>query len=941
MYVPYLQLCAASLLPVILSVVFFKCEQNKRFATLPNKTKQLIFGVSFGLLAMIGTEFGIPLNGAIINCRDASVMCAGLLFGGPAGVIAGLIGGMERWLCVYWGGGTFTRVACSVSTMLAGVYAASLRKYLFDYKKPSWALAGLVGLVMEVFHLTMVFITNLNDTERATEVVRVCSLPLILSNALSLLMATLVLSLLSGDFSAEKVAHPRISQTIQRWLMICVVVTFLTTSAMVNVQQNKMASRQTESQLRLSLEDVEAAIHDASDKNILDLTKKALLKIYYGDLQFVAKSADVAEINVIDSNGIIVKSTYPDFLGYNMADGEQSAEFLPLLDGTVTEMVQAYGPISYDSSISRKYAAIVSRYGGFVQVGFDSSQFQKYLSTTIPECIRYRHVGTDGFLFVSNEAGEFVAGAEQFGVESVSELPELQALLSSSAAPETVHRLNLGSDEYFLMFTDTEGYRIFSVIPVDAAMENRNVVVFANSYLQILTFAVQFLLIYILIKKVVVNNILTVNESLSKITDGDLDVTVDVRDNLEFSSLSDDINSTVATMKRYIAEAAARIDAELEFARSIQTSSLPNTFPPFPNHTEFDIFALMDTAKEVGGDFYDFYLLGEDKLCFVVADVSGKGIPASLFMMRAKTELKRLAETGADLDAVFSKANRDLCSGNEAGMFVTAWMGIMDLRTGMVEFVNAGHNPPLINYENSGFEYLRSRAGLVLGGMPDMKYRRMSIQLNKGDILFLYTDGVTEATNAENQLFGEDRLISALDDAEYSDMQSLCACAKTSVEAFVASAPQFDDITMFAIRFFGRSYPTMHFDKASIADISTVTEFVESELEKLDCPMNISMKLSVAIDEIFSNIVYYAYEGGSGPVTVEVRPQAEPLGVTLVFEDEGVPYNPLAKQDPDVSLSADDRAIGGLGILIVKKFMDDVSYEYKKGKNVLSLYKQF
>ena len=938
---PYLQLSIVSLLPVCLSVLFYLWSKTSSFQKISPALQQLIIGVVFGLVAVAGNEYGIQMNGVIVNCRDGAVLCAGLLFGGPAGILAGLIGGIERWLCVYWGGGSFTRLACSVSTILAGVYAALLRKYMFDDKKPGWGLAGVIGVVMEVFHLTMVFLTNLSQAEQAAQVVKACTWPMVLSNSLAVLLATVAVSLCSRESLGGRNAQPGISQTIQRWLLVCVVSTFALTSALVWSLQDNLASSQTESLLQIALDDVQDAILDASDQNLLALTRRIATQVPYGNLTFIARSSHVAEINVIDENGIITASTYSAFVGYDMASGEQSAFFLPLLDGSEAEMVQPYGKISYDDSMSRKYAAVALEDGGFVQVGYDPGQFQEDLSGSLLDTTRYRHVGQNGFLFVSNAVGEIVSGQDNVSASNVAELPLLRTLLASEPTEGKVYELYLGEKDVYLMFRETEGYRIFSVVPVDDALQNRNVVVFVNAYMEILTFAVQFALIYLLIKKVVVNNIRSVNDSLSKITNGNLDVTVNVRDNAEFASLSDDINSTVDTMKKYIAEAAARIDAELEFARSIQTSSLPTEFPPFPNRPEFDIYALMDTAKEVGGDFYDFYLLGEDKLCFVVADVSGKGIPASLFMMRAKTELKRLAETGADLDAIFAKANDDLCNGNEAGMFVTAWMGILDLDTGVVEFVNAGHNPPLINYADSGFEYLRGRAGLVLGGMSEMRYRRLSVQMNPGDTLFLYTDGVTEATDAGTELFGEDRLRDSLDEAGKDTMQSLCEAVKKDVDEFVAEAPQFDDITMVALRYLGRNYPTMHFEHAAISDITAVTEFVETELEKLDCPMSISMKLSVAIDEIFSNIVFYAYEGGTGPATVQLRPQTEPRAVTLVFEDEGMPYNPLSKPDPDITLSAEERMEGGLGILIVKKFMDDVSYEYKKGKNTLSLYKKF
>ena len=937
----YVQLGLVALLPVCLTVGFYLLDRTDFFRKFSPSVRQFTIGFAFGLVAIVGNEYGITMNGAIVNCRDAAVLCAGLLFGGPAGIIAGLIGGIERWFCVYWSGGTFTRLACSVSTVIAGFYSAVLRKFMFDDKKPGTGLAALIGVVMEVFHLTMVFLTNTNQAEQAAMVVKACTWPMLIANGLSVLLATAVVSALSKEILLGRKKQLGIAQTIQRWLLVCVVLTFMLTSLLVQVLQNNMADTQTESLLSLSLDDVQDAIQDASDRNLLAITRKVSGLVLFGDLDFIARSYNITEINIVNTNGIISKSTNPAFVGFDMSSGEQSAVFLQLLDGKVTEMVQAYGKIAFDENLYRKYAAVPLKDGGFVQVGYDAAQFQKDLVDTIPGATSFRHVGKNGFLFVSNAQGEIVGGSEKVMATEIKDIPALHSLLQANAEPKTVHRLKIGDVDYFMMFAETEGYQIYSVVPVDDALENRNVVVFVNAYMEILTFAVQFALIYLLIKKVVVNNIRSVNDSLGKITNGNLDVTVNVRDNAEFTSLSDDINSTVDTMKRYIAEAAARIDAELEFAKNIQFSALPTVFPPFPNHKEFDIYALIDTAKEVGGDFYDFYLLGEDKLCFLIADVSGKGIPASLFMMRAKTELKRLAETGAELDAVVAKANDDLCSDNEAGMFVTAWVGILDLETGVVEFVNAGHNPPLINYAGSGYEYLRGRAGLVLGGMSEMRYRKMSVQLNPGDTLFLYTDGVTEATDGNTELFGEDRLRSSLDDANTTDMHELCLAVKKDVDEFVAEAPQFDDITMVALQFHGRQYPKLHFDQASISDISAVTEFVETELEKLDCPMGITMKMSVAIDEIFSNIVYYAYEGGSGPATVTLRPQTEPRAVTLVFEDEGVPYNPLAKPDPDVTLSAEERSVGGLGILIVKKFMDDMSYEYKKGKNTLSLYKKF
>ena len=302
-------------------------------------------------------------------------------------------------------------------------------------------------------------------------------------------------------------------------------------------------------------------------------------------------------------------------------------------------------------------------------------------------------------------------------------------------------------------------------------------------------------------KKLVVDNILKINGSLAAITDGKLDTVVDVRSHQEFAALSDDINSTVDTLKRYISDAEARIDAELAFAKAIQHSAIPTVFPPYPNRKEFEIWACMDTAKEVGGDFYDFYFVDEDTLAFLIADVSGKGIPAAMFMMQAKTLLKSYAESGMGVAEVLTQANNKLCEGNEADMFVTVWMGYLNTKTGEVTYANAGHNPPFIRHGDGCVEMVKSRPGLVLAGMEGIRYRTNTVQLKPGDLLYLYTDGVTEATDAGNDLYGEARLEAALQQKNVGDVETVCRQVKENVDNFVGDAPQFDDITMLALKY--------------------------------------------------------------------------------------------------------------------------------------------
>ena len=279
-------------------------------------------------------------------------------------------------------------------------------------------------------------------------------------------------------------------------------------------------------------------------------------------------------------------------------------------------------------------------------------------------------------------------------------------------------------------------------------------------------------------------------------------------------------------------------------------------------------------------------------------------------------------------------------------MFVTAWIGFLNTKTGVVTYANAGHNPPLVKHEDGSFTYLKSRPGFVLAGMEGVRYRKNEIQLMPGDAIYLYTDGVTEATNAENELYGEERLLHVMNQKANLSSQELCEAVKADVDVFVGEAPQFDDITMLCLNYLasdkkeekGREIKELT-TKAAVENIEVVTDFINEQLESMDCPMKVQMQIDVAVDEIFGNICHYAYPLGEGEATVCVEVQEEPKAVVMTFMDSGVPYNPLEKEEPDTTLSAEEREIGGLGIFIVKKTMDEISYRYENEKNILTVKK--
>ena len=242
-----------------------------------------------------------------------------------------------------------------------------------------------------------------------------------------------------------------------------------------------------------------------------------------------------------------------------------------------------------------------------------------------------------------------------------------------------------------------------------------------------------------------------------------------------------------------------RIGTELELARKIQADMLPNTYPPFPERNEFDIYATMTPAKEVGGDFYDYFLIDDDHLGIVMADVSGKGVPAALFMMMSRILLNNYAMQGGSPAKVLEQTNTAICMKNEEEMFVTVWFGVLEISTGKITAANAGHEYPVLRRAGGDYELFKDKHGFVVGGMNGMKYKEYEMQLEKGSTLFLYTDGLPEATNASNEMFGTDRLVSALNSNKHLGPRQLLPEIQNCADTFVGEADQFDDLTMLAI----------------------------------------------------------------------------------------------------------------------------------------------
>ena len=425
----------------------------------------------------------------------------------------------------------------------------------------------------------------------------------------------------------------------------------------------------------------------------------------------------------------------------------------------------------------------------------------------------------------------------------------------------------------------------------------------------------------------------------------------DIHSNDEIETLARSIEKMGIDIQVYIKDLMRvttekeRISAELSVASGIQAGMLPKNFSPYPDHPGIQLYASMSPAKEVGGDFYDFFWTGKDKLWLVMGDVSGKGVPAAMFMVIAKALIRNAATLDYEPSEICERVNNQLCKENEQGLFVTCWLGCVNLATGLMKYANAAHNPPVL-YDGSNYKFLEQKSGIMLAAMEDTKYVEHEIQLQKGSRIFLYTDGVTEAQNKDRQLFGEEMLLGALAKSAALTAKEKIEAINAEVERFAGGEPQADDITALAFYLDELSGAAVNNDSARTLDLpasddklADVLDFIKAHLPA-DVSNDLKNKIDLAAEEIFVNISHYAYEGESGQAQIVCENPA-PNAIKVSFIDWGIEFNPLEQPDPDFTQSADERRLGGFGIYLTKQFMDKVSYCRQDGKNILTIEKSF
>jgi len=448
---------------------------------------------------------------------------------------------------------------------------------------------------------------------------------------------------------------------------------------------------------------------------------------------------------------------------------------------------------------------------------------------------------------------------------------------------------------------------------------------------------VMAILLYIVLRKYIMRPIYKLTEIAHRIGKGETDIKIKVEKPEEFVQLASTFDKMITDIKQ-ITKERVRINSELSIAKSIQASSLPDVFPPFPDRKEFDIFASMQPAKEVGGDFYDFYFIDDDNFMFLIADVSGKGIPAALFMMTVKTLVNNMAQVGYSPKELIETINDKVCASNKQGFFVTMLIGIVNVNTGEISYINCGHNQPLVKSENGEYKYLELDSNIVIGAFENSKFNIHEAKLKKGDTIFLYTDGITEALNSNNEIYGEQNLLESINKSDCDDIETVAEKVKGDVINYMGTAEQSDDITMLIFKYKNEAITEkikIYKNLAVQENYKPFYDWLHRVCDEWKLSDTLINKIDMSAEEIYANIMFYSYPKNSGIIEVTMSKYSDK--VTIKFEDEGVPYNPLEKPDPDITLPPEERPLGGLGIFMVKEMTDNMDYEYKNNRNILTL----
>ena len=448
--------------------------------------------------------------------------------------------------------------------------------------------------------------------------------------------------------------------------------------------------------------------------------------------------------------------------------------------------------------------------------------------------------------------------------------------------------------------------------------------------------------------KTISRPIADLTEMTRRIAGGDFTQRIDIRAKNEIGVLAASFNGMTRRLAESIEHlkettaAKERIESELKIAHEIQMSMVPNIFPPFPDRSEFDIFATLVPAKEVGGDLYDFFFIDDDHLCFAIGDVSDKGVPASLFMAVTKTLFRATARSGSTPAEILAHLNAEICRDNESCMFVTFFCGIVDVRTGQVDYSNGGHNLPYYLHHD-GVSPLENPGGGALGLVAQSPYASGRMVLSPGEALLLFTDGVTEAMDSRDRLYSDQRLEQFLASNRDSSPRQIIGDLVSDVRHFAGGAPQSDDITALALLYVGATEKMRKELQINLSNKLSELGRVNQSLTEFGQRHGLAPKvvhdLNLALEEILTNTISYGYTDNREH-EIKVRLSVQSGEVKAEVEDDGQPFDPLAVPEPDTAKSLEERTIGGLGIHLVRKLMDNLEYKRQGERNLLIMKKK-
>ena len=687
--------------------------------------------------------------------------------------------------------------------------------------------------------------------------------------------------------------------------MIALYAVLMTVTWVVSTSQ---AEESTDAQLDFSVLNLHDTVAGAIDTMLGHVARTAVRHIGSARVMPMsrmaasAKELDIDEVNVVSREGVIIASNDPHCMGAVMAGDPVMNDFMELTNGVTATVSQPFRPHARNPKVRAKYLAAAFPGGdGFVQVGLDETTLKKMLPSILGYIFDEWLLGETGFFLCADmDTGRLISNPSRHRNEArtlveagydVEKSKKYEVVADGKVKGSTFVQTLFGEKCFCRAFL-FGGHRFVAALPEREYYGGRDRLsaVFGVIFLVVLG---------------------------------------------AFALLIDRIFRDADSLRMFYATEDERRANDMEIAKTIQNSSLPTSPPESPCYR---LDAAMHAARDVGGDFYDYFVLDATHIAFLVADVSGKGITAALYMMTAKTLIKNTLLAVRDPAAALTEANAELCANNPANMFLTAWVGVLDLETGVVTFANAGHNSPAVLSGPKSATLVRKSSGPVLAFLDGVKYMARTMSLAPGDSLFLYTDGVTEAMDANGTLFGEGRMLDALNAVDDPDPHALCGVVRTVVAAFSEGLPQADDITVMAIRYikppklYSCRFPSR---QEGISDASKFLDDTIEKAEESDARLSMILpSLHIILDEICSNIVRHS--GASG-FEVDIEIIETPPGVKMTFCDDGMAYDPLAHTDPDTTLPAEARPIGGLGILMVKKMASSVNYRRAHGRNIFTV----